>query len=82
MVAAGNLNDPADVWIKTFSAGSSTISFTSNQIEPSCDLYANGELIASDVLSGDAHNQANGVVLTLTCASAVSHAKSAQATVQ
>ena len=77
MVAAGTLYNPEDLWITSFYSISSQIAFSSNQVDASCDLYADGELIAEDVQSEDAHNQSQGTELTLVCESPLGYTKSA-----
>ena len=77
MVAAGALYSPEDLWIKSFSATGDSFNFSTNQLEASCDLYADGEMVAEDVQDNSAHNQSTGTELTLVCASPVSYTKSA-----
>ncbi|MEK9712163.1 MAG: Ig-like domain-containing protein [Thalassolituus sp.] len=77
MVAAGALYNPADLWITSFYSTSSGIVFSTNQIDASCDLYADGELVAEDVQSEDAHNQNQGTELNLVCESPLGNTKSA-----
>lgn len=77
MVAAGALYNPEDLWITSFYSVSSGIGFSTNQVDASCDLYADGELVAEDVQSEDAHNQSQGTELTLVCESPLGNTKSA-----
>ena len=77
MVAAGALYNPEDLWITSFYSVSSGIGFSTNQVDASCDLYADGELVAEDIQSEDAHNQSQGTELTLVCESPLGNTKSA-----
>ncbi len=86
-IAAGGLYDPSDVWIETLSATASDINWEVNDQVATCYLTNDENNNKVELTTGfptgtfTSHGLGSGAVVTMTCPSTVSYAKSATAVV-